>query len=59
MNVLGSGWDWSGFGFGFGFGLYQYGGDRGIVGRVSVFGLRWCGWCWWGVGEGGLGQVLG
>ena len=20
------------------------------VGRVSVFGLRWCGWCRWGVG---------
>ena len=23
-----------------------------IVGRVSVFGLRWCGWCRWRVGRG-------
>ena len=25
----------------FGFGLYQYCENRGSVGRVSVFGLRW------------------
>ena len=24
----------------------------GGVGRVSVFGLWWCGWCMWGVGSG-------
>ena len=34
------------------FGLYQSYGDRESVGRVSVFGLRWCGWCMWGVGRG-------
>ena len=28
-----------------GFGLYQSSGDRGSVGHVSVFWLRWCGWC--------------
>ena len=27
-----------------GFGFYQYCGNRGSVGRVSVFGLRWCRW---------------
>ena len=32
-----------------GFGLYQSCGDRGSVGLVSVFWLRWCGW---GVGRG-------
>ena len=32
-----------------GFGLYQSSGDRGSVGHVSVFWLRWCGW---GVGRG-------
>ena len=32
-----------------GFGLYQSCGNRGSVGRVSVFWLLWCGW---GVGEG-------
>ena len=26
-----------------GFGLYQSCGDRGSVGHVSVFWLRWCG----------------
>ena len=26
-----------------GLGLYQFCGNRGSVGRVSVFGLRWCG----------------
>ena len=43
-----------------GFGLYQSCGDRGSVGRVSVFCLRWCGWCRWGVCRGlgpGLGEV--
>ena len=25
-----------------GFGLYQLCGNMGSVGRVSVFGLRWC-----------------
>ena len=29
------------------FGLHQSSGNRGSVGRVSVFGLRWCGWCRW------------
>ena len=28
-----------------GFGLHQSCGDRGSVGHVSVFWLRWCGWC--------------
>ena len=32
-----------------GFGLYQSCGDKGSVGRVSVFWLRWCRW---GVGRG-------
>ena len=27
-----------------GFGIYKSGGNRGSVGRVSVFWLRWCGW---------------
>ena len=35
-----------------GFGLYQSSGDRGSVGHVSVFWLRWCGSCRWGVGRG-------
>ena len=35
-----------------GFGLYQSSGDRGSVGHVSVFWLRWCRW---GVGRGELG----
>ena len=30
-----------------GFGLYQSCGDRGSVGHVSVFWLRWCGRCRW------------
>ena len=34
-----------------GFGLYQSSGDRGSVGHVSVFWLRWCGWCR-GLGQG-------
>ena len=35
-----------------GFGIYQSCGNRGSVGRMSVFGLRWCEWCRWGVGWG-------
>ena len=35
-----------------GFGLYQSRGNRGSVGRVSVFWFQWCGWCRWGVGRG-------
>ena len=27
-----------------GYGLYQSCGNRGSVGRVSVFWLQWCGW---------------
>ena len=41
-----------------GFGLYQSCGNRGSVGRVSVFWLQWCGW---GVGRGlgpGSGGVV-
>ena len=34
-----------------GIGLYQSCRNRGSVGRVSVFGLQWCGWCRWGVGK--------
>ena len=41
-----------------GFVLYQSCGDRGSVGHVSVFWLRLCGWCRWGVGRG-LGPGLG
>ena len=37
---------------GFGLGFYQSCENRGSIGRVSVFGLRWCGWCRWGVGRG-------
>ena len=33
---------------------------QGSVGRVSVLGLRRCGWCMWELGVGdGLGQDLG
>ena len=35
-----------------GFGVYQSCGNRGSVGRVSVFWLRWCGWRMWGMGRG-------
>ena len=35
-----------------GFGLYQSCGNRGSVERLSVFRLRWCGWCRWEVGRG-------
>ena len=38
-----------------GFGLCQFCRNRWGVGRVSVFGLRWCGWCRW---VGGLDQGL-
>ena len=44
-----------------GFGLHQSCGYRGSVGHVYVFGLRWCGWCRWGVGRGlgpGSGAVV-
>ena len=34
------------------FGPNQSCGNRGSVGRVSVFWLRWCGWCMWGVCRG-------
>ena len=34
----------------FGFGLYQSCGNKGSFGRVSVFGLWWC---------GGVGGVVG
>ena len=37
-----------------GFGLYQSCGNRVSVGRVSVFGLRWCRW---GMGRGLGGMV--
>ena len=43
-----------------GFGLYQFWRNKGKVGYVSVFWLRWCGMG--GVGGewvGGLGQGLG
>ena len=33
--------------------LHQSCGNRGSVGRLSVFWLRrWCGWRMWGVGRG-------
>ena len=32
-------------------------GDRGSVGHVSVFWLRWSGWCRWGVGRGAWTRV--
>ena len=44
--------------------LYQSCGNKGSAGRVSVFGLQWCGWCRWGVGRGvgpesgGVGGVM-
>ena len=38
-----------------GFGLYQSCGNMGNVVRVSVFVLRWCGWC---RGGSGLDQGL-
>ena len=45
-----------------GFGLYQSCGNKGSVGCVSVFVLRWCVWCSWGVGmrlTTGSGRVCG
>ena len=41
-----------GLGLGLGLGFTQSCGNRGSVGRVSVFWLRWCGWCMWRVGRG-------
>ena len=41
-----------------GFGLYQSCENRGNVERMSVYGLRWCVWCRWGVGKG-LGPEAG
>ena len=47
-----------------GFVLYQSCVNMGSVVLVSVFGLRWCAWCWWGVGRGlrpgsgGVGGVM-
>ena len=38
------------------FGLYQSCGNRGIVGCVSRFLLRWCRWCMWRV-DGDLCQA--
>ena len=32
-------------------GFYQSCENRESVGHVSVFGLRWCVWCRWGVGR--------
>ena len=37
------------------FGLDQSFGNKGSVGRVSVFGLRWCRW---GMGRWGVGRWL-
>ena len=34
-----------------GFGIYQSCGNKGNLGRASVFGLRWCSWCRLGVGR--------
>ena len=43
-----------------GFGLYQFCGDSGSVGHVSVFWLQWYGWCVGGVGvEWGRGLGSG
>ena len=33
------------------FGVYQPCWNMRSVGRVSVFRLRWCGWCRWVVGR--------
>ena len=46
---LKAGWDVRGEKIGFG--LYQSCGNSGSVGCASVFGLRWCGWCWGGGGS--------
>ena len=47
-GVGGEGGDWM---RGLGLGFTNPVGDRGSVGRVSVFWLRWCGLCGWGVGR--------
>ena len=44
MYVFASGWGVGGVVERIGFGLYQSCRNRGSVGHV--FGLRWCGWCW-------------
>ena len=41
-----------------GFGLNQFWKNMVKVGYVSVFWLRWCGWCWGRVG-GRLGPGSG
>ena len=41
-----------------GFGIYQSCMNKESVGRVSVFGMRWCGWYWGGLGDW-LGPVSG
>ena len=43
---------------GIGVELYLSSGNRDSVGRVTVFGLRWCRWCMWRVGRG-LDKGLG
>ena len=62
MYVFGSGLrEWRGVER-IGFGLYQSCGNRESVGRVSMFGLRWCDR--WGMGRGlgpgsgGVGGVM-
>ena len=58
---LGAAWVERGWGWvdeRIGIGIYQSCGNKGSVGRVSVFGLRWCGWYRWGVGRG-LGPSSG
>ena len=37
---------------GLGLGFTNPVGTGGVFGRVSVFGLRWCGWRRWGVVRG-------
>ena len=41
-----------------GSGLYQSCGNRGSTEGVSVFWMRWCGWCMLGSGERDLDQGL-
>ena len=56
MHVFGSGREVGVRGLGLGF--TNSGGTWGKWDYVSVFWLRWCGWCWGDCG-GGLGQGLG
>ena len=47
-EALGSGMGgscWGCMGDRIGFGLYQFWRNMGKMGYVSVFWLRWCGWC--------------